>query len=89
MNKTVGLPVREFFYTTDQVAYLLEIEEDYLKRSLIFYEGRSVGVPPKSQMRAVNFARAGTSPVWRIPESSFKRFLRFKGLKVYNRGYVQ
>lgn len=89
MADKIGLPVREFFYTIDQIAYLLEMEEKYVRSRIIFYEGRSVGAPRKDEMVAVNFAPEGDKPEWRVAERFFKRWMRFKGLKIYERGYLR
>ena len=88
-NKDVGLPVREFLYTLDQIAFLLEVTEDYLKKNMIFYEGRSVGVAPRDRMVARNIAPEGLSPEWRVPERHLRRWMRFKGWKIYERGYLK
>lgn len=89
MPSEVGLPPREFFYTLDQIAYLLDITEPYLKNNLIHYEGRSVGFPSRHVMVAVNMAPEGETPEWRVAERHFKRWLRFKGYKFYDRGYLR
>lgn len=89
MADKIGLPLREFMYTIDQIAYLLEMEESYLRSRVIFFEGRSVGVPTKEEMLAVNVARADEKPEWRVAERYFKRWMRFKGFKIYERGYLQ
>lgn len=89
MQEKVGLPVREFFYTTDQIAYLIDCNEDYLKRSLLHYQGRSVGVCPKDKLLATNIGAEGDAPNWRVAETHLKRWMRFKGIKVYDRGYVK
>jgi hypothetical protein len=53
MSHDVGLPVRDFLYTLDQLAYLLEVNEQYVKNNLIFFTGRSVGVPESRSLRMV------------------------------------
>lgn len=87
-GQRIGLPVKPFLYTVDQVAYLLSVEESYLKTTLLFYEGRSVGVCPKDRIPARNIASAGEKPEWRISERALIRFMRFKGYKYHERGYV-
>lgn len=86
MSRDIGLPVREFMYTLDQIAFLLSADEAYVKRTLIHWEGRSVGVCPKDRMLAVNIAPADTPPEWRVAERHLKRWMRFKGWKIYDRG---
>lgn len=84
----IGIPVRVFFYTPDQIATMLELEVDYVKNSLLFYEGRQPGLCPKSKMRAINVAKEGDVPQWRISENTFLGYLRSRGVKFYNRGYM-
>ncbi len=88
MADKIGLPVREFMYTLDQIAFLLEVELSTLKTSMIYFEGRSVGAVNKDRMQAYNIASAGEKPDWRVPERFFKRWMRFKGFKIYERGYL-
>lgn len=88
-GKTVGLPIRDFMYTVDQIAFMLEVSEAYVKRSLLFYEGRSTGVCPKDLMSARNIAPAGETPEWRVLDRMLVRWMRFKGFKVYERGYLK
>lgn len=88
MPDDIGLPVREFFYTLDQIGYMLEIKVESLKVSHLHFEGRSVGVCPKEKMLAVNIAVSGT-PDWRVAERHFKRWLKFKGYKFHERGYLR
>lgn len=87
--KRIGLPVKPFFYTTDQVAFLLSIEETYLKQVLLHYQGRSVGPCPRNKILAINMAPEGESPVWRINERNLVQYFRFKGLRYYERGYLK
>lgn len=90
MNKRdVGLPVREFLYTIDQIAFLLATSEENLRQNLLHYQGRSVGVCPKGRMLAVDISNEGsTRPEWRVAERHLKQWMRFKGWKIYDRGYV-
>jgi hypothetical protein len=84
----VGLPPRPFFYTLDQLATMLEIEEQALKRWL-HYEGRSIGPCPRDKILVHNLAPEGETPVWRALDRNFIRWLRFKGLRYHERGYVK
>lgn len=88
-GKSVGLPVRNFMYTPDQIAFLLEVEERQIKQHYLHYEGRSVGVCPKDKMKARNIAPEGMKPEWRVLDIDFVRWMRFKGFKVYERGWVK
>lgn len=85
-----GLPPKPFFYTLDQVAYLLSVTEDYLKMYLIHYEGRSPGTCPKDRMIAVDISSAeAPAPEWRIQERHLIRWMKLKGYRWYERGYVR
>lgn len=86
----VGLPLRPFMYTIDQIAYLLEVGEPQVRASYLHYEGRSVGVCPKDRMLAVDISPDNaTRPEWRVAEVHLKRWMRFKGWKIVDRGYVK
>lgn len=88
-SNDLGLPVREFLYTLDQLAYMLNVEEEYLKKFLLHFNGRSLGACPKDRMLAVDISPDDTSkPEWRIAERHLKRWMRFKGWKFYDRGYL-
>lgn len=90
MPKDLGLPIRPFMYTLDQIAFLLEVKEEYLKNNLLFFEGRSVGVCPKDKMLAIDISPDDAPrPEWRVTEVHLKRWMRFKGWKIYDRGYVK
>jgi hypothetical protein len=85
----VGLPVKPFLYTLDQIAFLISIEERTLKTSYLFYQDRSVGAPPKNKIRAVNIAPTGETPNWRVAEREFVRWLRYKGFRYQERGWIK
>lgn len=87
-NARVGLPIKPFFYTIDQISTLLSIEEASVQRWL-FYEGRSVGICPKDRIKATNLAPRGETPVWRVLDKHFIQWLRFKGFKYHERGYIK
>lgn len=76
-------------YTLDQIAYLLNLTEETLKRSYLHFEGKSVGVCPRDRMIAVDISPdSAKRPEWRVPERYLKRWMRFKGLKVVDGGYL-
>jgi hypothetical protein len=85
----VGLPVKPFLYTLDQIAFLISIEERTLKTSYLFYQDRSVGAPPKNKIRAVHIAPTGETPNWRVAEREFVRWLRYKGFRYQERGWIK
>lgn len=89
-KRDIGLPIREFMYTLDQIAFMLEVSERYLKENLIHYEGRTVGVLNKDRLLAVDISPdSASTPEWRVSERHLKRWMRFKGWKIYERGYLK
>lgn len=77
-------------YTIDQIAYLLEAKPAYVKENLLHYEGRSVGFCPKDRMVAVDISPDDApKPEWRVAEKHLKRWMRYKGFKIYDRGLLR
>lgn len=85
----IGLPVRPFLYTIDQIAALINMSEETVKNSYLFYQGRSVGSLPKDRILVRNIAPDGEKPEWRASEKDFVRWLRFKGFRYHERGYIK
>lgn len=86
----VGVPVRPFLWTLDQVSTILEIDIMQLRQAgYIHYEGRSIGLPSKQVMIARNIAPADRRPEWRIAEKELLRWLRVKGFKYYDKGFIK
>lgn len=83
----LGLPPRIFFYTVDQIATLTELSSDHIKKKLLHYEGRSPGITPRGKMHAVNFSPEGEKPEWRVSEQQLVRYLKYLGIRFYERGY--
>lgn len=82
--KQVNLPVREFFYTLDQVAQLLGVSMAALRR-YVYREGLDAGVRQPSEMPAHNIAAPGDPADWRITERNFVTWLRKRGIRIYTR----
>jgi len=61
---------------------MLSVNEATVGRWL-FFEGRSTGVQDHTRMRAINVAPAGETPVWRIEEKEVLRWMRLKGIRLY------
>jgi hypothetical protein len=81
----VGLPLRIFLYTPDQLAQMLSLTEKYVREKLFFYDVREPGIRPRNRLRAVNIAPEGQTPEWRVAERELIRYLRLKGIKIYQR----
>lgn len=85
---SVGLPSRPFLYTIDQVAMMLAVSEHYVKLEYAHWVGRSIGTPHPDRIVFRNIAPNGAPVVWRCSERELIRFLRKKGYKYYERGFV-
>ena len=86
----VGLPVRAFLYTLDQIAYMLSVSEDRVRNSgMVHYQGRSVGAKKPDRMMARDIAGPNESPDWRVAEQEFIRWMKRKGFRIYQRAWVK
>ena len=83
----LGLPATPFFYTVDQVAGFLQVDQRVVESRLLFYMGRSIGIPSKSKIVATNMMPEGETPEWRILDKHLIRYLRFKGIRFQSMGY--
>lgn len=85
-----GLPPKAFLYTLDQIAYMLSMTEQTLKRTYIYFDTVHVGKPPKDKLLARNIAPDDSkTPEWRVSEKEFTRWLKRIGFRVYDRGIVE
>jgi len=81
------LPKKQFLYTLDQVAFILEIKQERL-HAILWYHGRNVGIKPHDKLFCTNIMPEGEPPEWRVPENSLKFWLRSKGVRVARRGEI-
>lgn len=86
--RKIGLPMRPFLYTLDQISTVLDIAESKVRSQYIHFEGRSIGVATRDQMIARNIAPADEKPEWRVAEQEFIRWLKRKGFKHYDRSFL-
>lgn len=88
---SVGLPIRPFLYTLDQIAHLLGVDTEryFINNNVVHFEGRSPGTPRTNQMVARNISDSFHSPDWRVSEQEFIRYLKHHGFKVYTRSWVR
>lgn len=86
-SESLGLPLKVFLYTLDQIADMLEINVS-ASSPYIHWDRRSVGIPPKDRMVARNIAPQGKHPDWRIADMELRRWLKYRGFRIYERGYV-
>jgi hypothetical protein len=77
----VWLPSHEFFYTIDQVATLLSVEESWLRKRL-YYVGRMPEKLQRDKLQTVNIGDSATAPEWRISHRELTRWLARKGYRI-------
>ena len=87
LRREIGLPPRAFLYTLDQIADLISVQMDSVRRRYIHFNGRSVGPVGKGKMLAHNIAPEGEKPDWRVTELEFLGWLKSRGFRYYERGY--
>lgn len=87
-GEAVGLPNRPFLYTLDQIAILLELRLDTLRKGYIYFDGRSIG-NGVDKMMARNIAPEGEPPEWRVAETELVRWLKKKRFRFYERGWLK
>lgn len=79
----LGLPIRPFLYTLDQIATILSMDEKHLRRDYMFYDGRSTGSMSVHLLLCRNIAHPTKPPEWRVAEKELLRWLKKKGFRVY------
>lgn len=84
----LGLPVRPFLYTVDQISVLLDLSEQQLNTNYLHFEGRSLGFADRDHLMARNIAPPKRPPDWRVAEQEFIRWMKRKGFKYYDRGFM-
>lgn len=85
----MGLPPRPFLYTIDQLSTVLSISVPALRRTYLFFENRSTGIRPPDRMLARNIAPADEKPEWRVAEGELIRWMRAKGFRYHERGWIE
>jgi hypothetical protein len=75
----IEMPRRLFLFTLDQVATLVSMPEERLKRKLCWFRGRSTFVRNKDMLAVHNIAQEDMPPDWRVEESELTRWLKRKG----------
>lgn len=88
-RKQIGLPVRTFLFTLDQIATMLEIDINTLKATLIYWDRRSIGPKEARLIIARNIADPRGKPDWRVSEREFIRWMKFKGYKFHEQTYLR
>lgn len=91
-RRVIGLPPREFLYTLDQIAVLVEMPQHELMTEHVYFDGKSEGSPrryPRCFM-ARDIAPAGAGrPDWRVTETELIRWFKKMGFRYYEVGYCK
>jgi imidazolonepropionase-like amidohydrolase len=88
-QKETGIPLRVFLYTLDQISVMVEIPVATLEKSYIYFEGRTIATFRPEKMRARNISAREDIPEWRVADKEVIRWLKNRGFKVIERGWVQ
>lgn len=87
--RSVGLPKRAFLFTLDQIAMMVGTPQVNLVKTSIYFYGLDQGTQPKDRMMARDILSGDPSgPDWRVAEPEFVRWMRGRGFKYYERGWV-
>lgn len=78
---SIWLPRHDFYYTIDQIALMLGVEESWL-RERIYFAGRMPDLHVRDKLQAVNLAESDERPRWRISNRDLARWLVRKGYQV-------
>lgn len=81
----VELPIREFFFTIDQIAYMLDMDQGTVEDTLLFYWGREYGTCPRDKIKATNLSMPDETPNWRVSQTAFAIWMRAKGVSFDDR----
>lgn len=88
-SNRIGLPIRPFFYTPDQIASLLQLTEEEVLQGYLWYIGRNFGLKPKDRLKAINIAPDDAEPRWRVTEEELIVWLSNKGIRLFVKGGVR
>ena len=89
LERTPELPPRPFLYTLDQIAALVSVEEERIRKEYCYFEGRSTGRKYPDLMSCRNVAPALIRwPDWRVSELELKRWFKYMGFRFHERGWV-
>lgn len=86
-RQKVGLPIRPFLYTLDQIGTILNVTVPNLRQSgYLYFDGRQPGRALPDELRCVNIAHPQTDkPDWRVEERELIRWMKRKGFKYVDR----
>lgn len=84
-RERISLPPRVFLYTLDQVAAILAVQDV----SRYIWTLEQGGIRAKDKLTARNIAPVGATPEWRVADNELIRWLRYKGFRYVEVGYVE
>ncbi len=87
--RRMGLPIRPFHYSVDQIAEILSLSTNRVRVHYIYYEGRHTGLAPKDRMVAKNLNPTPGQVDWRVSEVEFIRWLKRQGYRIYDTSYLE
>lgn len=85
----VGLPLKVFLYSFDQIGAMLDVPVKTLEKAYIYYEGRTLAAHRPDLLRARNISPRDEVPEWRVADTELIRWLKNRGFKVLQRGWVK
>jgi hypothetical protein len=88
LRRDVDLPARIFLYTLDQVASMVQLDEEIFVASHVYLTGRSTFPKTQDFLRAHNIAQPAAEPQWRIAEFEVLRWMRLKGIRYREPGVI-
>ena len=73
-----------FFYTLDQIAGMINIQERTLRTGHLYYAGRTTGPRAPRLMYCINVAADPENdvPDWRVAHTELVRWLRWRGYRI-------
>ena len=81
-GQSIGLPPVTFLFTIDQIASMINVEEQTVKTSYLYFMGRTTGLKKRSHMIAVNIAAEPNDKAdWRVSHQEFVAWLRRMGFR--------
>lgn len=84
----LGLPLRAFLFTLDQVSEMLAVPVSALRQNYLHFDRKTMGAHNKDKILARNIAPPGADPEWRVAEQELTRWLRRKGFRLYDRNWI-
>ena len=95
LDEAMGLPVAEFLYTLDQIAFILGLSTITQLKEHVYFRGvtksqkgrRSDDIHSGYRMVAFNLkpTRYHKTAEWRVPKSELMKYLRARGITLYER----